>query len=132
MSGFSQMLVILGLVSLFHALVAVHPDSDYANSVSAYSAHEFSAIATKIHVKPDLPLDIKLETLTAVFLACFGLVLGSEPLKPIAWKVWAGNVEKAGGAANPFRVLEDRPNFLDIRAKRREFAEWARDGETAS
>lgn len=103
-----------------------------ADFVSAYSAHEFSAIATKIHVKPDLPLDIKLETLTAVFLACFGLVLGSEPLKPVAWNVWAGNIEKDGGAANPFRVLEDRSNYLDIRAKRKEFAEWARDGETAS
>jgi len=103
-----------------------------ANFVSAYSAHEFSAIATKIHVKPDLPLDIKLETLTAVFLACFGLVLGSEPLRPVAWNVWAGNIEKEGGAANPFRVLEDRPNYIDIRAKRKDFAEWARDGEGTS
>ena len=100
--------------------------------VSAYSAHEFFAIATKLHVKPDLPLDVKLETVTAVFLACFGLVLGSEPLKPIAWSKWAGGIEKEGGAQNPFRVLEDRPNYLDIRAKRKEFAEWARDGGVAS
>jgi len=107
-------------------------DTYHANVVSAYSAHEFSAIAAKVHVKPDLPLDIKLETLTAVFLACFGLVLGSEPLKPIAWNVWAGNIEKEGGAANPFRALEDRPNYLDIRTKRKEFAEWARDGGVAS
>lgn len=132
MSAVPQMLVILGLVSLFHALVAVLTDMDHANFVSAYSAHEFSTIATKIHVKPELPLDIKLETLTAVFLACFGLVLGSEPLRPIAWNVWAGNIEKQGGAANPFRVLEERPNYLDIRAKRKEFAEWARDGDGAS
>lgn len=99
-----------------------------ANPYSAYSAHEFSAIATKLHVKPDLPMDIKLETLTAVVLACFGLVLGSEPLRPIAWNVWAGNIEKEGGAANPFRALEERSNYVDIRAKRREFAEWAKGG----
>ena len=99
---------------------------------SAYSAHEFSQIAIKLHVKPALPLDIQIETAVAVFLACFGLVLGSEPLKPIAWNVWAGNIEKEGGAANPFRAFEDRPNFLDIRAKRKEFADWAKSGGTVS
>lgn len=99
---------------------------------SAYSAHEFSAISTRLHVKPDLPLDIKVETITAVFLACLGLVLGSEPLRPIEWKVWAGNIEKEGGAANPFRVFEDRPNYLDIRAERAKFAEWAKNGGVAS
>lgn len=102
------------------------------NNISAYSAHEFSAIATKLHVKPDLPLDIKLETLTAVFLACFGLVLGSESLKPIAWAAWSGQIEKDGGAANPFRALEDRSSYLDIRAKRKEFAEWARNEGAAA
>jgi len=104
----------------------------FANIVSAYSAHEFSAIATKLHVTPDLPLDVKLETLTAVFLACFGLVLGSEQLKPVGWNVWAGHIEKEGGTANPFRALEDRSNYIDIRTKRREFAEWARDGSVDS
>ena len=93
---------------------------------SAYSANEFSAVATKLHTKPDLPLDIKLETLTAVFLACFGLVLGSEQLRPVAWNKWAGGIEKEGGAANPFRAFEERPNYVDIRAKRKEFAEWAK------
>ena len=55
-------------------------------------------------------------------------MLGSEPLKPIAWNVWAGNIEKEGGAANPFRAFEERPSYLDIRAKRKEFAEWAKNG----
>ncbi|KAK5104129.1 hypothetical protein LTS08_002013 [Lithohypha guttulata] len=113
MSALSRMLVSVGLLSLFHA---------------AYSAQEVSIIATQLHVKPDLPVDIKAETLVAVFLACLGLVLGSDQLKPIAWNVWAGNIEKEGGAANPFRLFEDRPNYLDIRAKRREFAEWAKNG----
>lgn len=132
MSAISQMLVILGLASLFHALVTALRWMDLANTTSAYSAHEFSAIATKLHLNPDLPIDIKIETLTAVFLACFGLVLSSEALKPVAWSFWAGNIEKEGGAANPFRALEDRPNYLDVRAKRKEFAEWARDGGVAS
>lgn len=89
-------------------------------------------MAAKLHVTPDLPLDIKLETIFAVVLACFGLVLGTEPLKPIAWNVWAGNVEKEGGAANPFRAFEERPSYIDIRAKRKEFAEWARNGGSAT
>lgn len=29
---------------------------------------------------------------------------------------------------NPFRVLESRPGFVDIRKQRREFAEWVREG----
>lgn len=89
-------------------------------------------MAMKLHVKPDLPIDIKIETLFAVFLACFGLVLGSESLRPIAWNVWAGNIERAGGAANPFRVLEERSNYVDIRAKREEFAQWAKGGGVAA
>lgn len=98
------------------------------NTHSAYSAHEFSILTTKLHVKPDLPLDIKIETLTSVFLACLGLVLGAEPLKPKSWSVWAGQIEREGGAANPFRAFEDRVSFMDIRAKRKEFADWAKNG----
>lgn len=94
---------------------------------SAYSAQEFSAAAARLHLPTGLPLDIKLETIFAVVTACFGLILGAEPLKPIAWNVWAGNIEKEGGAANPFRAFEERPNYIDIRAKRREFAEWAKN-----
>jgi hypothetical protein len=29
---------------------------------------------------------------------------------------------------NPFRVLESRPGFVDIRKQKREFAEWVREG----
>ena len=29
---------------------------------------------------------------------------------------------------NPFRVLESRPGFVDIRKQRKEFAEWVREG----
>ena len=29
---------------------------------------------------------------------------------------------------NPFRMLESRPGFIDIRKQRKEFAEWVREG----
>ncbi|KIX04867.1 uncharacterized protein Z518_05738 [Rhinocladiella mackenziei CBS 650.93] len=110
MSVLSRLLVLVGLLSLFHA---------------AYSAHEFSTLSTKLHKNATLPLDIKLETLISVFLACFGLVLGSEPLKPVSWSAWAGKIEKEGGP-NPFRGFEERVGFMNIRAQRKEFANWAR------
>ncbi|EXJ77594.1 hypothetical protein A1O3_09821 [Capronia epimyces CBS 606.96] len=116
MSVLSRLLVLVGLLSLFHA---------------AYSAHEFSVLSTKYHKNAPLPLDIKLETLVSVFLACLGLVWGSEPLKPVGWNEWAGELERDGGA-NPFKSLEERVNFVDIRAQRREFATWARQQGPAS
>ena len=55
-------------------------------------------------------------------------MLGSEPLKPISWSQWAGQIEQEGGGRNPFRGLDDRVGFMDIRSKRKEFAQWIRDG----
>jgi hypothetical protein len=46
---------------------------------------------------------------------CFGLVAGADRMKPISWNVWAGNIEREGGGANPYRGLEERAGFLDIR-----------------
>jgi hypothetical protein len=75
-----------------------------------------------------VPLDIQIETVVSILLSCVGLVLGSEPLKPVSWSSWAGQIEKEGGGKSPFRGLEDRVGFMDIRAKRREFSQWVRDG----
>lgn len=44
-----------------------------------------------------------------------GSVLGSEELKPISWRVWAGKVEREQGGAGPFAGLEDRWGFMDVR-----------------
>ena len=98
------------------------------NISSAYSAHEFSTLSStrKHHKTTSLPLDIQIETVVAVLMACFGVVLGAEPLRPISWSTWAGKIEKEGGP-NPFLALEDRVGFMDIRAKRREFADWVRE-----
>lgn len=91
----------------------------------AYSAHEFAGLSNKLHENAHLPLDIKLETLISVFLASVGLVMGSDPLKPISWNAWAGNIERRG-LTNPFNAFEERVGFMDIRAQRKEFADWAR------
>ena len=58
-----------------------------------------------------------------------GLVLGTRPLRPIEWRVWAGKIEREGEEGfvdnegevnkdyigNPFQVFEARPGFVDIR-----------------
>ena len=104
-------------------MLLLKANADIPNS--AYSAHEFSVLSSKLHKAGDLPLDIKLETIISVSLACFGIVLGAEALKPISWSTWAGNIEKEG-AMNPYQGLEERVGFVDIRAKRKEFADWVR------
>lgn len=87
-----------------------------------------------------LPIDITIETIVATFVVCLGLVLGTPRLRPIRWRVWAGKIEREGEAGftnssgeverdyvgNPFRLLESRPGFVDIRKQRAEFAEWAK------
>jgi hypothetical protein len=98
--------------------------------------------STSASTVASLPIDISIETIVAVFTVCLGLVLGSPELRPIQWRVWAGKIEREGekgftnidGQAdkdymgNPFRVLESRPGFVDIRKQRKEFAQWVREG----
>ena len=65
--------------------------------------------------------------------------MSSPELKPIHWNVWAGRLERSkearafkafgDGGGNPYAALEERPGFLDIRGQRKQFAEWARQGE---
>lgn len=78
----------------------------------------------------------------SLVIVCLGLVLGTPQLRPIQWRVWAGKIEREGAqgfmnadgdvdkdfVGNPFRVLESRPSFTDIRKQRHEFAEWVRQG----
>lgn len=123
---------------------------------SGYSAHEHTALQS-IHAASlssipshttaqstvaSLPIDISIETIVAVFMICLGLVLGTPELRPIQWRVWAGKIEREGEkgftnssgqvdkdyVGNPFRLLESRPGFIDIRKQRKEFAEWVREG----
>lgn len=81
-----------------------------------------------------------LETLVSVLLICAGVVLGSPDLKPIQWRVWAGQMEREKWSGdvkelaprgNPYEALEQRTGFLDVRASRREFAAWVKEGGKA-
>ncbi|KAI9738621.1 MAG: hypothetical protein M1834_008126 [Cirrosporium novae-zelandiae] len=112
---------------------------------ACYSAHEFSSLSASRFSQSSrspqsLPLDITAETLVSAFIICLGLVLGAEKLKPISWRVWAGNIEREaregkqdentkldGRGGNPFAGLEHRLGFVDIRAQRKEFANWVRE-----
>lgn len=116
MSYLSRLLLGVGLISLFHAAYSAHEHSHYL------ALHSSSSSITAV------PLDIQIETLVSVALSCLGLVLGSEALQPISWAQWAGEIEREGGGRSPFRGLEDRVGFMDIRRKRREFSQWIRDG----
>ncbi|KFY12425.1 hypothetical protein V491_06792 [Pseudogymnoascus sp. VKM F-3775] len=126
----------LGLLFLAHA---------------CYSAQEHSALQSTtnaLHDAPSsvsLPIDIVLETIISLLITILGLVLGTAELRPIRWRVWAGKIEREGekgflGAdglvakdyvGNPYKALESRPGFVDIRKQKREFAEWVREGGSA-
>lgn len=56
-----------------------------------------------------------METLVSLVVVSLGLVLGAEKLKPISWSEWAGAIEREGGARNPYRRLEERYSFWDVR-----------------
>ncbi len=78
----------------------------------------------------------------ALVTTCLGLVLGTPAQRPIQWRVWAGKIEREGEegfmdadgsvekdyVGNPFRVLETRPGFVDIRRQRSEFTAWVKNG----
>ncbi|KAI1459398.1 magnesium transporter [Annulohypoxylon moriforme] len=117
--------------------------SAYEHSVlQTHRAASLSSLTTS-HNAPSstLPIDITIETIVATLVVCLGIVLGTSNLRPIQWRVWAGKIEREGEAGflnssgeaekdyvgNPFRLLESRPGFIDIRKQRREFAEWVKN-----
>ncbi|OCL09980.1 hypothetical protein AOQ84DRAFT_8382 [Glonium stellatum] len=113
----------LGLILLTHAVYSAHEHS------SLHSAHSISSSTAQ-----QLPLDIVLELLASVLIVCIGVVQAAPALKPIRWSEWAGKVERderrspGDGNGNPFRGLEERRGFLDVRGMRKEFADWVREG----
>lgn len=131
-----------------HALTAVG---------SVYSAYEATTLlrpaasdaGNRINEdKTKIPLDITIQTLlsTSLLLAC--TIFSSPPLRPIRWNEWAGRIEREGwdpafhtdisgepagkrqigGAGNPYRMLEERRGFWDVRGSRAEFASLIREG----
>ncbi|KAK3695185.1 magnesium transporter [Podospora appendiculata] len=133
-------------ITVFGGLLLAH---------ACYSAQEHSALqslraatSTLTSSSPNtaaLPVDIAIETVVATLVILLGLVLGTRPLRPIQWRVWAGKIEREGEegfvdnegevnkdyVGNPFRMLEARPGFVDIRKQRREFAQWVKNGDSA-
>ncbi|CDM30493.1 hypothetical protein DTO013E5_2556 [Penicillium roqueforti] len=110
MSFLSRVVTFFGLVLIVHA---------------GYSAHEHTVLYSSL-TSTALPQDIIIETLVSVLIVSIGLVLSAQKLKPISWREWAGEIERNGGARNPYLSLEERYGFWDIRAKRKEFADWVR------
>ncbi|KAK0628151.1 transmembrane protein 32 [Bombardia bombarda] len=130
-------------ITVFGGLLLAH---------ACYSAQEHSALqslraSTAALTSPSpavatLPIDIAVETVVATLVILLGLVLNTRPLRPIQWRVWAGKVEREGEEGfidssgevsrdyigNPFRFLETRPGFIDIRKQRKEFADWVKNG----
>jgi len=83
-----------------------------------YSAHEHTVLSSNTRVSipsTAVPQDIIVETLVSLVVVSLGLVLGAEKLKPISWSQWAGEIEKEGGARNPYSRLEERYSFWDVR-----------------
>ncbi|KAI1436578.1 magnesium transporter [Xylaria sp. CBS 124048] len=125
----------LGLVLLAHACYSAHEHS----TLQSHRAAVLSPLTlAQSGTTASLPIDITIETIVATFIICLGLVSGTSQLRPVNWRVWAGKIEQEGEAGfknssgeiekdymgNPFRLLESRPGFVDIRKQRRDFAEW--------
>ncbi|KAL2263347.1 hypothetical protein VTK26DRAFT_7143 [Humicola hyalothermophila] len=138
MTFLSRAITAFGGLLLAHACYSAREHT----ALQSLRATTAATLTTSSTVTSSLPLDIVLETLLSTFIILVGLVLGTRPLRPIEWRVWAGKIEREGeegftnssGAVdrdfmgNPFSTLESRPNFVDIRKQRREFTEWVQKG----
>ncbi|MCJ1358324.1 MAG: hypothetical protein MMC33_008323 [Icmadophila ericetorum] len=125
-------LLSLGSILLLHATY-----STYEHSLLLTPTTTASPASSTTPAISSLPLDIILETLISVLLLCAGLVLNAETLKPIEWRIWAGEVDhgkphvlKRGEQPQGefFRGLEkgSRRGFVDIRGQRKAFEEWVK------
>lgn len=136
MTWISKAITTFGLVLVAHACYSAQEHS------ALQSLRATSAALSSTPASTSLPIDISIETIVGLFVTVLGLVSGTPNLRPIQWRVWAGKVEREGEpgflrsngevekdfVGNPFRVLETRPGFIDIRTQRKEFAEWVRAG----
>ncbi|CBF88022.1 hypothetical protein AN1161.2 [Aspergillus nidulans FGSC A4] len=119
MGFITRLITLFGLVLLAHA---------------GYSAHEHTVLYSNVHLSSPstaLPQDIVIEALVSLLIVSTGLIFGAEKLKPVSWSEWAKEVEKKGDTENPYARLEERYSFWDVRAKRKEFADWLRSGTDA-
>ncbi|KAI0197765.1 magnesium transporter [Astrocystis sublimbata] len=143
MTWLSKGTAAFGFVLLTHACYSAHEHS----ALQSHRAASLSSLASaqSTAVSP-LPIDITIETIVATLIICLGLVSGTSQLRPIQWRVWAGKIEQEGEAGfkdssgetekdfvgNPFRLLESRPGFVDMRKQRKEFAAWEESRPTGT
>ncbi|PFH54989.1 hypothetical protein XA68_11183 [Ophiocordyceps unilateralis] len=134
MAWVSRCVIATGLLLLAHACYSAQE-----HATLSLTSSMFAHFSKGQHPVTVLPIDICIETLVATIILCFGLVLGSQKLRPIKWHVWAGKIEREGAAGfldgsrkvdkeyrgSPFGVLESRPGFINIRQQRRDFAQWS-------
>ncbi|KAI4155890.1 MAG: hypothetical protein LQ340_000670 [Diploschistes diacapsis] len=150
----SRVLLIIGTILLAHACYSAQEFSSLApnnrrssNLPGSIESLALPAVtASSVTQLTALPLDIIIETLVSVALLCVAIVIGAEELKPINWRVWAGNIEKQrlerkSGADDLGKMREEgyewlengkRKGFLDIRGMRQDFAEWAKGNSLSS
>ncbi|KAJ3499329.1 hypothetical protein NLG97_g427 [Lecanicillium saksenae] len=133
MTWLSRSVTVTGLVLLAHACYSAQ---EHATLSAALAKHALSHQQTN----NSLPVDISIEAILATLIVCFGLVSGSQTLRPIQWNVWAGKIEREGDAGfldgsgevdkdfrgSPFTFLHSRPGFVDIRKQRRDFTDWVK------
>ncbi|KAI9779325.1 MAG: hypothetical protein M1839_007433 [Geoglossum umbratile] len=124
MTILSKSLLALGLLLLTHATYSAH--EHHTLLTTTLPSPTTPASAPSATAATTLPADILVETLVSTVLLAVALVLGSPGFTPISWREWAGKIERDGGGDNPYLAVERRDGFLDVRARRREFAEWVR------
>ncbi|KAK4165823.1 magnesium transporter [Cladorrhinum sp. PSN259] len=138
MTFISKAITTFGGILLAHACYSAQEHS----ALQSFRATSTAALTAGPAAAASLPVDIVLETIVSTFIILLGLVLGTRPLRPIQWREWAGKIEREGEEGfkdsngdvnkdyigNPFAIFESRPNFVDIRKQRKEFAEWVKNG----
>ncbi|KAI0125766.1 magnesium transporter [Xylariales sp. AK1849] len=138
MTWISKTTTAFGLFLLAHACYSAHEHS----ALQAHRAASLATLtATQAGASTSLPIDISVETIVATFIITLGLAVGTPKLRPIRWRVWAGQIEREGEEGfrdsngevakdfigNPFKLLETRPGFIDIRKQRKDFADWVKN-----
>lgn len=123
-----KLLKIIGLISLFHA---------------GYSSYEFTQSQKSYSTSLPYPKDIILEVFISLLILTIDLFLSPNKsnlslinddsvkneykLRPILMKDAVVEDEKLG--AGPFKFVESRTTFIDVNAKRKQYAEWAAKNE---
>lgn len=110
---------------------------------AGYSSYEFHSILKS--ASSTVPLDIMLEAVVAILIINYGAIqsirnkprlgLGHDKLvepthafmRPIKLSEATGSINKLG--ISEYEELDTRADFVDVRKKRKEFAEWVKNGK---